>query len=83
MFFLSFFKKGLFIYFTFWRWVFVAAGGLSLVVVSRGRGMGWEGATLPPGSGVSLCFSCYGTQALGGQASAVAVHGVSSCNSQA
>ena len=58
-------------------WVFVAACGLSLVVVS--------GATLRCGAQASHCggFSCCGARALGSRASVVVAHGLSSCGSWA
>ena len=62
----------------FWlRWVFVAAHGLSLVVVS--------GATLYCGARASHCsgFSCCRAWALGAWASAVVARGLSSCGSWA
>ena len=71
-----FYFISLFLY--FWLcWVFVAARGLSLVVVSR--------ATLCYGTQASHCggFSCCGAQALGAQASVVVACGLSSCGSRA
>ena len=57
----------------FWlRWVFVAARGLSLVVVSRGYS-----------SLRCTGFSCCGARALGMRASAVVARGLSSCGSRA
>ena len=69
-----FFFFNLFIlFFYFWLcWVFIAARGLSLVVVSGGY------SSLHCGG-----FSCYGARALGVRASVVAAHRLSSCGSQA
>ena len=81
--FTSFFKN-LFIY--FWlRWVFVAAGGLSLVAASGGYSSLWC-------AGFSLwCLLLLrstssrhaGFSSCGAQASVVVVHGLSSCGTRA
>ena len=57
--------------------MFVAARGLSLVVVS--------GATLCCGARASHCggFSCCGARALGMRASVVVAHGLISCGTRA
>ena len=59
-------------------WVFLAARGLSLVVVSGGYSLRCS-APASYGSG----FSCCGARALGTRASVVMAHGLSSCGSRA
>ena len=78
------------------HWVFIAAPGLCLVAVSQGYSSLWcTGFSLwqlllfrSTGSrcvGFRSCgiFSCSGARALGAWASAVVVHGLSSCGSRA
>ena len=68
-----------FIYFIFWLWwVFVAAHRLSLVAASRGYSL-----LQLTGFSLQWLFCCCKTQAVGIQASVVAVPGLSSCSSQA
>ena len=53
------------------HWVFIAACGLSLVLVSRDYSSWWYTG-----------FSCWGTWALGSKASVVAARGLGSCGSK-
>ena len=74
IFFLTFLKIN-FIYYSWLRWVFIAARGLSLVAASGGYSS----------SQASRCsgFSCCGAPALGTWASVVVARGLSSCGPRA
>ena len=77
---LFFFSPPIYLFIYFWLcWVFIAACGLPLVVVSG------VGATLRCGVRASHCggFFCCRPRALGTRASVVVVHGLSSCGSLA